>query len=43
MRLLFAMLLCTLVLAACGDDDYNRDLGQTCGCDLSVALDADTD
>jgi hypothetical protein len=33
---LLALVLVGLV-AACGDDDYNQDLGQGCnGCDLSV-------
>ncbi len=43
MRTLLALACLVLSLAACGDDDYNHDLGQGCGgCDLSATVDLTT-
>jgi hypothetical protein len=39
-RVLIALACLVLSLAACGDDDFNQDLGQGCnGCDLSATPD----
>jgi hypothetical protein len=41
MRAVLSLACLVLALAACGDDDFNQDLGQGCnGCDQSVVLDA---
>jgi hypothetical protein len=40
LRAFIALACLVLSLAACGDDDYNQDLGQGCnGCDLSATAD----